>query len=351
MEEGSLAGGRAVGRHGNTAEGRLARLDVLLRLFEPSLFDRTHSPKSPEMCVDVGFGDAIHTFADFAAALSARREGGSLRVLGTESDPARLAAGLQAMEERGLGADRSLALRLAEAGASSFRLPLEPDEPPLVAVRALNVLRDYHPADALRAMHALGDQLAPGGLLLEGSASTCGHTAAVALVRAPAAAAAATAGAAEACRALCVEAVAFCVDLDRRQPKLKGMPHRWFSRHLPQIWQHQRTKAAAALGAKRKRGSLDSPGSGGGGAGGGGGVVGRFLAAWAAVCADEEARLAAMSPAERGREDTGPRRRWERTVAALGGKVGGVDTSDRYVRQGFLVWRPPGGLPLADAAD
>ena len=189
----------------------------------------------------------------------------------------------------------------------------------------------------------------PTVLLLEGSASTCGHTAAVALVRAPVAVAAA-AGAAEARRALRVEAVAFCVDLDRRQPKLKGMPHRWFSRQLPQIWQHQRTKAAAALGAKRKRGSLESPGSGGGAAAGGG-VVGRFLAAWAAVCADEEARLAAMSPAERGREDTGPRRRWERTVAALGGKVGGVDTSDRYVRQGFLVWRPPGGLPLADAAD
>ena len=38
-------------------------------------------------------------------------------------------------------------------------------------------------------------------------------------------------------------------------------------------------------------------------------------------------------------------------MLARGDKVGGVDTSDRYVRQGFLVWRPPGGLPLADAAD
>ena len=298
----SSSSSRVVGRHGNTSKGRLDRLDALLEVYEPRLFavgaaaaaDRAQLRGSGrpalseaavglEVCVDVGFGDTVDTFIDFASRLRARRDAGTLRVIGTESDANRLAAGQASLAALH---DDSLALRLAES-QGWFVLPLQKTEP-AVFIRALNVLRDYHPAHALRGMQTLGAQLAPGGLLMEGSASTPGHVAVVALVRRPhevttsssgsASAAAAQVGVDEAVAALRLEALCFCVDFDRQDaPKLKGGPNRWFSRQIPQLWQHQHTKAgggAATTGSgterqppaekKRKRGA-DRKWLGGGG--------------------------------------------------------------------------------------
>ena len=272
---GDLTSARAVGRHGNTTKGRLDRLDALLRLYEPELFDVPGAGSSGhgadevpcEVCVDVGFGDTVDTFIDFATSLRARRAAGTLRIIGTESDPSRLAAA-----QASLGAsleDSSLALRQAESDGW-FVLPLLEGEPAPVFIRALNVLRDYHPADARRGLLTLGAQLAHGGLLMEGSASTPGHTAVVVLARRKAPPAmctidgtSAAAGRDQLLPALTLEALCFSVDFDRRDaPKLKGPPNRWFTRQIPQLWQHQHTKAGeSGSGAdgppasnKRKRG-------------------------------------------------------------------------------------------------
>jgi hypothetical protein len=273
---GDLASARAVGRHGNTAKGRLDRLDALLRLYEPELFevpggssDGGAADALCDVCVDVGFGDTVDTFIDFAASLRARRAAGTLRIVGTESDPRRLAAA-----QASLGAsaeDSSLALRQAESDGW-FVLPLLEGEAAPVFIRALNVLRDYHPADARRGLLTLGAQLAHGGLLMEGSASTPGHTSVVVLARRPKARGAvctdrsiapAAAGRDQLLPALALEAICFCVDFERRgAPKLKGPPNRWFTRQIPQLWQHQHTKAGEpGSGAgrppasnKRKRG-------------------------------------------------------------------------------------------------
>lgn len=244
---------RVVGQHGNTSKGRLDRLDALLELYEPALFTAPSASAAAavavvEVCVDVGFGDAIDTYRDFAARLSTRRVEGTLRVVGTESDAGRLAAGKSSLGDD--LRDSSLALRLGEA-QGWFVLPLEEPEAPPVFIRALNVLRDYHPSDALRGLQTLGAQLAPGGLLMEGSASTPGHTSVVALVRRGLASqpsvTADTAGMEEGYAALRLEALCFCVDFERRDaPKLKGASNRWFTRQIPQLWQHQHTKAAPA---------------------------------------------------------------------------------------------------------
>ena len=258
---------RLVGQHGNTSKGRLDRLDALLELYEPALFAVPSAALAPlDVCVDVGFGDAVDTLADFAARLGPRRASGSLRIVGTELDPARLESGRVALAAELQRDSSSLALRQGE-DQGWFVLPLEDPEPPPVFIRALNVLRDYHPSDALRALQTLGAQLAPGGLLMEGSASTPGHTAVVALVRRGVAAqpsvTADAAGKEEGLAVLRLEALCFCVDFDRRDaPKLKGASNRWFTRLIPQLWQHQHTKNANA--APGTEGASDGGNSSGG---------------------------------------------------------------------------------------
>ncbi len=274
---------RAVGRHGNTAKGRLDRLDALLRMYEPQLFQvqtpsrqagnsegSSSGDEACDVCVDVGFGDTIDTFIDFASRLRTRREAGTLRVIGTESDPARLATARDS-----LGAelqDTSLVLRQGESHGW-FVLPLENREPAPVFIRALNVLRDYHPSDARRGLLTLGAQLAPGGLLMEGSASTPGHTAVVVLARREVRVVSAPAEVDERLPALKLEALCFCVDFARPDaPKLKGPPNRWFTRQIPQLWQHQHTKVGAPgssadrqLSSKKRKRGQDRKWLGGGG--------------------------------------------------------------------------------------
>ena len=164
-----------------------------------------------------------------------------------------------------------------------FVLPVAPDET-VRCVRALNVLRDYHPFDSQRALVVLARQLHPGGLLVEGSASTCGAVCVAVLVRRLDSAAAA--GAADAKAEMTVEVeveagggggaphsaaggntsmmgemdklgtiiegILFCVELPggsvcrQGTQKLKGMPTQWFKRFIPQAWLHGRQKVGPA---------------------------------------------------------------------------------------------------------
>eukprot|EP01052_Picozoa_sp_SAG31_P004907 SAG31_NODE_209_length_20304_cov_9.850285_6_plen_308_part_00 len=259
-----LVAPRVVGRHGNTGKGRLDLLDALLQMYEPELFSidtsvgveqDTQRAQSFDVCVDVGFGDSVHTFVDFARNLHARRMMGTLLVIGTESNSKRLASGkanLKDLFDGSMQKADSVELRLGEV-KGWFALPLHGTEPAPAFIRALNVLRDYHPSDALHALHTLGAQLKYGGLLMEGSASTHGHTAVVALVRrgAKGACAEATRGQVEdVATQLRLEALCFCVDFRGDGPRLKGCPNRWFSRQIPQLWQHQRTKFGRSTNTK-----------------------------------------------------------------------------------------------------
>ena len=135
----SLAHRRPVGRHGNTAVGRLDRLDVFLQLHEPSLFSAVQPPgHGVEVVVDVGFGAAPDTLLALATRLLAGRP--TLCIVGTETDAERLASAQPLCGSFG----SSLQLRRGDCDGW-FVLPLRDDERRPSFVRCMNVLRDYHP--------------------------------------------------------------------------------------------------------------------------------------------------------------------------------------------------------------
>lgn len=125
---------------GFAATRRLDNLDAFLQIYEPGLFAPTNKCELSTV-FDVGFGDAIDTFTDFAERLAPRRSEGTLRVIGTESDAERLETGRKAIAGQ-LEGDRSLALRAGEE-AGWFVLPLgvAPSPDPIVVLRILCALR------------------------------------------------------------------------------------------------------------------------------------------------------------------------------------------------------------------
>jgi len=159
---------RAPPRHGNTCEGRLRVLDAFLQAYDPPLFDEGATSASADgpvdIFMDVGLGDGPWTLLEFADLLAARRNSGTLKVVGTECDPERLAAAVAALPDP---RPPMLDLRLAET-TGWFRLPVLPTET-LLCLRVMNVLRDYHPADAQRAFGVLAAQLPAGALMVEGT--------------------------------------------------------------------------------------------------------------------------------------------------------------------------------------
>ena len=222
---------------------------------------------------------------------------------------------------------------------------------------------------------------------MEGSASTPGHTAVVVLARRGARGAitaSAPEGSDERLPALTLEALCFCVDFDRRDaPKLKGQPNRWFSRQIPQIWQHQHTKAGdpgssadRLPSVKKRKRDQDRKWLGGGGcvelardlcklfvsslclrltrlSVGACRAVSDFLAAWSTICDEQDTALKAMTQRERSQIDCSARARWEQSVRTLAGRVCGVDTSQHSLSSGFLIWRPQEEVlrPDGDAAE
>eukprot|EP00667_Euglena_gracilis_P018219 EG_transcript_19348 len=217
-------------RHGKTLPGRLQRLDAFLLAYCPALTDVAHRPtdEGTEVVVDVGLGDYPWTTLELADRLAGRRDAGTLCVLGTECDYDRLQAAIQMLPSP---PPKGLEFRWAKEGAGWFGLPLRGAERP-VCIRALNVLRDYHPADARRALPVLARQLAPGGLLVEGSADADGGRATVMLLRRDDLNAGPT-----------LEAIVFLVDLagqySRRCRVRRCPPPLWFEGRLPQVWLHE----------------------------------------------------------------------------------------------------------------
>lgn len=154
---------------GKTAPNRLRRLDLWLLRTERDLVGRD----DPTPFVDLGYGRVPLTTLESARSL--RRLNPQLPVLGVEVDPNRVAEG--APYEDAITAFRR----------GGFELPLDsmPGDPKTARViRAMNVLRQYEEPAARQAWRVMGERLAPGGLLIEGTSSPFGRVMAVQLLRA-----------------------------------------------------------------------------------------------------------------------------------------------------------------------
>ena len=116
--------------------------------------------------MDLGIGGNPWTTLELARAV---RERFGREVVGVDHDPDVVAG----------------ALRQAEPGVTfvegSFDLPDEAR--PALVIRAMNVLRDYGPADVQPAHERLGASLVDGGLLVEGSCGSRGEVLCAWLVR------------------------------------------------------------------------------------------------------------------------------------------------------------------------
>lgn len=140
---------------GTTGANRLRRSDRWLA-HSPRVRAALQAAVDP-VVVDLGFGRLPVTTVELATRLATLR--GDVRVIGLEIDPHRVAAAQQA----DTGA--------VEFGVGGFELAgLRP-----VLVRAFNVLRQY-PEDAVTgAWRTMQSQLAPGGLIVDGTCDELGR--------------------------------------------------------------------------------------------------------------------------------------------------------------------------------
>lgn len=153
---------------GKTAQNRLRRVDSYLLLAERYLVGRRDGRFDRALFVDVGYGAEPFTTLESAERL--RRVNPVLPVLGVEIDGERVAAALPY-------ADSHTHFRLG-----GFNLPLQPREH-VRLIRAFNVLRQYEEAAVTEAWRLMGQQLLPGGLLVEGTSDPFGQVWVANLVR------------------------------------------------------------------------------------------------------------------------------------------------------------------------
>jgi len=145
---------------GKTARNRLRRVDNFLCLYDPALIRQPDPPGQTSWFVDLGYGEEAFTALESAERL--RRLNPALPVLGVEIDPERV--------ERALPYEDSLT-RFRLGG---FNLPLLPGESARL-IRAFNVLRQYEESEVQDALLTLGEQLIPGGRIIEGTSDPFGR--------------------------------------------------------------------------------------------------------------------------------------------------------------------------------
>lgn len=142
---------------GTTHPNRLRRVDRWLVALQGARLRRAADP----LVVDVGYGRHPVTTLELADRLAAERP--DVEVVGVEIDQARVAAAA--------GHARP-GVRFCRGG---FNLPLDGRRP--VVVRAMNVLRQYPVDEAATAWLTLCAQLAPDGVLVEGTCDELGRRA------------------------------------------------------------------------------------------------------------------------------------------------------------------------------
>jgi hypothetical protein len=140
---------------GKTASNRLRRVDNFVLLYEPGLISQSEG-----LFVDLGYGFDPRTTLESAARF--RRVNPSLRVLGVEIDPERVAAAQPYADE------------ITEFRLGGFNLPLRENESTRL-IRAFNVLRQYEENDFLPAYERLAQYVQPRGLMIEGTSTPFGQ--------------------------------------------------------------------------------------------------------------------------------------------------------------------------------
>lgn len=148
---------------GKTATNRLRRADNFVLGYAPELLTRRDGAFARAFFVDAGYGANPSTTLESAERFRALNP--DLPVLGVEIDPERVAAALP-------HADAQTDFRLG-----GFNLPLKTGSQAETVrlIRAFNVLRQYD-EDAVDAAHEqLCRSLLPGGLLIEGTSDPFGR--------------------------------------------------------------------------------------------------------------------------------------------------------------------------------
>jgi len=161
---------RPVGQptRGKTARNRLRRIDNYLLMAEPALIRQTGGLFDQAYYVDLGYGAEPFTTLESAERL--RRLNPTLRVLGVEIDPERVANSLPYTDA------------LTQFRLGGFNLPLHDGET-VRLIRAYNVLRQYEESEVVRAWQTMGQYLLPGGLLVEGTSDPYGRLCVTNLLR------------------------------------------------------------------------------------------------------------------------------------------------------------------------
>ncbi len=144
---------------GKTARNRLRRSDIFMLLTEGPLIRMQDEPGHPSFYVDLGYG--FEPFTTLETADRLRVQNPNLPVLGVEIDPERVRMGLPYENAQTF-------FRLG-----GFNLPLQKNETARM-IRAFNVLRQYSESEWAAPILQLGEQLIPGGILLEGTSNPFG---------------------------------------------------------------------------------------------------------------------------------------------------------------------------------
>jgi hypothetical protein len=147
---------------GKTQPDRLALLDRFLMKREWQLLERAEGA-----VVDVGFGERAGTTVEMARRF--REVNGELDVVGVEADPHRVRRAREKHDD----------IAFVEGG---FPLSEYLDRQARL-VRAMNVLREYHPSRALDAYADWAVPLVDGGLLVVGSSDKHGDVMTALLLR------------------------------------------------------------------------------------------------------------------------------------------------------------------------
>ena len=120
---------------------------------------RQDPPDQRSFYVDLGYG--FEPFTTLESAQRLRKQNPKLPVLGVEIDPERVAMGKPFEDENTF-------FRLG-----GFNLPLQQGESARL-IRAFNVLRQYEESEWAAPIEQLGQQMIPGGMLLEGTSNPYG---------------------------------------------------------------------------------------------------------------------------------------------------------------------------------
>lgn len=256
---------------GKTAAGRLRPLDAWLCDQEAHLLRRRDGRYRDAVAVDLGYGRLPWTTLE--SRRLTRRVAPHLGWVGIEIDPERVEAA-RPFEEAGITFRRG-----------GFELP---GDDPVRLVRAMNVLRQYDPADVEPAWALLGQRVLPGGLVIEGTSDPFGRLISAALLR-------------RGVDRLAVEGLLFYARAradfapEALQPVL---PKRWIHRVVPGEPIHA--------------------------------FFQRWGAAWRATS---------------GHAAFGPRQHFEAAARALAEVDARVEPRGWLIRRGYLLWRSPGADP------